>query len=368
MQALGNAAQKVAPGMFAEQKMEPASSPSLKGKMIPVAPALPTEEDLNKHYLSRDKTIENATHRLSSYYHFVEEVAVDLKAALPSAETLKTVIPASIGLGPQLDDNNIPIPPPLPTEEMLHKHYLIPMAPPLPTQAMLHKHFLIPQAPPLPTLESTHRHYLSRDKTFENASNILRSAAAYMSGFAADLKQNIPSAADLGLATKLDSRGIPIPPPLPTEEMLHKHYLIPLAPPLPTRQQLHGHYLIPVAPPLPRGTESKHWMARDKTFENAQNSVMSYVHTAQEYAVDIKDAVVHAAPTLSTTSRIPAPPALPTREMLHKHYLIPLAPPLPRSEDLNKHWMSRNKTIENAGSALSHALSYVAEVIIFIMF
>jgi len=66
MQTISNVAYAVAPSMFEQQKMEPAQSPSMRGKMIPSAPPMPTDEDLNKHYLSRDKTVENVTGAVTS--------------------------------------------------------------------------------------------------------------------------------------------------------------------------------------------------------------------------------------------------------------------------------------------------------------
>lgn len=335
MNIINNAAHAVAPSMFEKKdetsmrgKMIPTPPPMPTGEdlnkhyLIPAPPPMPTEEDLNKHYLSRDKRMENATHMLSSAANYVGEWTTDLKAALPSAESLKTTIPAAIGLGPRMDERGIPVPPPQPTQEMLHKHYLIPMAPPLPTAEMMNKHYLIPAPPPLPTDEMLHRHYMSRDKTLENASSLLRSTGYRMSEFAAQLTSRIPFVAGLVDVkdylmetpiekmqedvietlnpTPVDSQGIPIPPPLPSRELLHKHYLIPLAPPQPTREMMHKHYLIPLAPPIPtREMMNKHYLSRNKTLENAGNAIRSAVNYAGEVIVDnavvAKQAIVEAS-------------------------------------------------------------------------
>jgi len=408
MNTIQHAAHAVAPSVF---KAEPTMSPSMRGKMGAASAPM------------GDSVLSSASNLLSN---------------------IKTGL-----VGPNVDANGIPIPPPQPTREMLHKHYLIPKAPPMPTAEDFHGHYLIPKAPPMPTAEQMNKHYLSRDRTLENASNILSSLYTRIAGVASDLKATAPSAADLGLATRLDERGIPIPPPQPTREMLHKHYLIPKAPPMPTAEDFHGHYLIPQAPPLPvEGEMNKHYLSRDKTVENAKDTVRSYVNYASEVAEDLKNAAVSSLPStsgstipvppplptaedfhghyltrpvvrsnrslpsdmtenerlaiqnayrqepivaaspmfsvnkfkrfasgaasylnvfstadMSSQSHIPVPPPLPTREDMHKHYLIPVPPRQPTDEMMNKHYLSRNKTIENAGSVLSHAVSYVTEVV-----
>lgn len=78
--------------------------------------------------------------------------------------------------------------------------------------------------------------------------------------------------------TPLDSQGIPIPPPLPTREMLHRHYVIPVPPALPTEASFH-----------------KHWLSRDRTIENAGSAIRSAVNLAGEMALGAKDAVVDGA-------------------------------------------------------------------------
>jgi len=279
------------------------------------------------------------------------EVATDLTAALPSA--------ADLGLAQQLDARGIPVPPALPTEEDLHKHYLIPVAPALPTSEMLHKHYLIPMAPPLPTKEDLNRHYLSRDRTLENVQSSVQSAASLISEVASDLTQSVLGSVRAAPEVSMSSQDhIPVPPALPTSEMLHKHYLIPLAPALPTEEDMNRHYL-----------------SRNKTIENAQSSIASAFNLISEVASDVKAYVMETPlsaypadikeaihPTPVDAQGIPIPPAMPTSEMLHKHYLIPVAPALPTSEQMHRHYLSRNKTVENMQSSVASAATFVSEV------
>jgi len=239
---------------------------------------------------------------------------------------------------------------------LINKHFLIPLAPPLPTRAMMHKHYLIPLAPPMPTKEDLNKHYLSRNKTIENLQSSVHHAATYVSEVTSDLTQSIFRSAP---AVPISSQEhIPAPPPQPTKEDMHKHYLIPLAPPQPTQEQM-----------------NKHWLSRNKSVENAEANIYSALNYVAEVAQDIKQYVKQTPisaisadikeaikPTPVDANGIPIPPAQPTKEMMHKHFLIPIAPPMPTKEQMNKHWLSRNKSVENAEANIYSAASYVSEI------
>ncbi|PRP79633.1 hypothetical protein PROFUN_12823, partial [Planoprotostelium fungivorum] len=153
MNSIQNVAHSVAPAYVKEA---PVMSPSMRGKMA--SSSSPLGNDM-----------------LSSAAHMIS----DLKSNISN-----TVF------GPALDERGIPIPPPMPTQEKMHKHYLIPEAPPMPTQEKMHGHYLIPKAPPMPTAEQMNKHYMSRNKTLENASNMVRSVFDKVA-------DAVPSAADL---------------------------------------------------------------------------------------------------------------------------------------------------------------------------
>eukprot|EP01117_Protostelium_nocturnum_P017954 TRINITY_DN73_c0_g1_i3.p1 TRINITY_DN73_c0_g1~~TRINITY_DN73_c0_g1_i3.p1 ORF type:complete len:712 (-),score=239.53 TRINITY_DN73_c0_g1_i3:132-2267(-) len=379
-----------------------------KHYLIPKAPAMPTEESTNVHYLSRNKTLENTGSMFRSAANYVSEVAHELVEDAKYYAHIPT----------QQSSSSIPIPPPLPTREMMHKylipkapaaprmetlnkHYLsrnktlentgsmfrsaanyvsevahelvedakyyahiptqqssssIPIPPPLPTREMMHKHYLIPKAPAAPRMETLNKHYLSRNKTLENTGSMFQSAAHFVSEVAQELVEDAKYYAHAA-TTPLPSvvptaRGssIPIPPPLPTREMMHKHYLVPRAPPMPTSSQLNKHYL-----------------SRNKSIENTQGYIQNATRFVSEVAQElVEDAKYYAqvnVPTTQGASSIPIPPPLPTREMMHKHYLIPKAPAMPTEESTNAHYLSRNKTVEKTGGYIHNAAVYMKEVI-----